>query len=652
MITLIILSASVVLQFIAGILALRLIYITGKNIAWLLLASALFIMAFRRFFPLCCILNGSQTYHDSLINQLAGLVISIFVVTGLLFIRPKLKQEKVIRTWSPENRLPLMVSGMFLIVALFMWLVEFIDIPHAVMGIPESAVNWQESLLETMLIGLLGIFVYSRMVKFIQTTHLNQKELRESEERFHSTLDKMIEGCQLIGFDWRYIYLNDSAARDGRSTKEALLGKTMMECYPGIEKTELFDKLRICMKERQTLRVENKFEYPDGSSSWFELSIQPVPEGIFILSLNITERKEAELEIKNLAKFPNENPNPVLRVTEEGILRYANPASKILLSQWAIRVGECVPNIWLDFVQETLKSKTIHEYEYAAGSFIYSFVFTPIAEYGYVNIYGYDITERNKLRTLRQKMVTELQIKNDELEQVLYATSHDLRSPLVNVQGFNRELDLAINELISVLSETPLPDEIQDKVKSILENEIPESIHYILLSTAKMDMLLKGLLRLSRVGLQKLKITPINMNALIANVMATLEILVKEKNIRIQVHELPACKGDGTLLNQVFTNVIENAIKYLDKERKGEIIISGWVEDKLVVYCVEDNGIGIEKNYLGVIFDMFHQLDPTQEGTGLGLTIMKRIVEKHQGSVSVESVIGKGSKFYIELPLL
>ena len=121
-----------------------------------------------------------------------------------------------------------------------------------------------------------------------------EEALRESEERFRSTLDGMMEGCQINGFNWRYLYVNDAMAQHGRRAKEELLGRTMMEMYPGIEDTEVFAYLRRCMEERIPHRMETEYTYPGGDKSWFELGIQPVPEGIFILSLDITERKRAE----------------------------------------------------------------------------------------------------------------------------------------------------------------------------------------------------------------------------------------------------------------------------------------------------------------------------------------------------------------------
>ena len=123
---------------------------------------------------------------------------------------------------------------------------------------------------------------------------------RQSEARYRAALDNMLEGAQIIGFDWRYLYLNDSAARYGRVSKGELLGHTVIEKYPGIEVTQMFTDMAGCMQSRQPHQGEYYFEYPDGSNAWFEFSIQAVPEGIFILSLDITARKESEEAIRRL----------------------------------------------------------------------------------------------------------------------------------------------------------------------------------------------------------------------------------------------------------------------------------------------------------------------------------------------------------------
>ncbi len=153
--------------------------------------------------------------------------------------------------------------------------------------------------LSNMLVFAILIVWNARFVQRSDTQRQQVEEARrESEGRYQRTLDNMMEGYQIIGFDWRYLYVNDSAARYGRQAKEELLGHTVMERYPGIEDTEMFAVLQHCMEHRTAQRAEFEFTYPDNTRAWFTFSIQPVPEGLFILTLDITEHKQAESALR------------------------------------------------------------------------------------------------------------------------------------------------------------------------------------------------------------------------------------------------------------------------------------------------------------------------------------------------------------------
>jgi PAS domain S-box-containing protein len=134
----------------------------------------------------------------------------------------------------------------------------------------------------------------------IDITERKQAEeaLRRSEERFRTTFDNMLEGAQIIGFDGRYLYVNDTAQAHSRRPKEELLGNRYTDVWPGSEDTHLFAMIKRCIEDRIPCRMQNEFVYADGAVRWFELSIQPIPEGIFILSFDITERKQAEIELR------------------------------------------------------------------------------------------------------------------------------------------------------------------------------------------------------------------------------------------------------------------------------------------------------------------------------------------------------------------
>jgi PAS domain S-box-containing protein len=165
-------------------------------------------------------------------------------------------------------------------------------------------------------------------------------QLRESEQRYRGVLSSMMEGCQIVDYDWRYIYVNDAAARQGRRPAEELLMQRMPEVYPGIENTGMFAVLEDCMRRRLSRRIENEFIFPDGSSGWFELSIQPVPEGLFLLSMDITDRKLAEAELKaseeKYRSLFDGVPDGVYRTTPEGRFLAANPALVHMLGYDAV----------------------------------------------------------------------------------------------------------------------------------------------------------------------------------------------------------------------------------------------------------------------------------------------------------------------------
>lgn len=116
-------------------------------------------------------------------------------------------------------------------------------------------------------------------------------------------LDNLLEGFQLIGFDWKYLYVNDAVVKQSRyASSDDLLGYTMMEKYPGIENSKMFEILNTCMTQRVSASFENQFTYPDGKLGWFELRMEPVPEGVVILSIDISERKKLDMDKKEYCK--------------------------------------------------------------------------------------------------------------------------------------------------------------------------------------------------------------------------------------------------------------------------------------------------------------------------------------------------------------
>ncbi|MCK5564425.1 MAG: PAS domain S-box protein [Planctomycetes bacterium] len=253
----------------------------------------------------------------------------------------------------------------------------------------------------------------------------------------------------------------------------------------------------------------------------------------------------------------------------------------------------------------------------------------------------------------REKLLKDISAKNEELKSIVYIASHDLKSPLVNITGFSDMLNKTCREITERLKDIDVRDEAMHRIVPLIDEEIPESLGFISAGTSKMKMLLDGLLQVSRVGSQEVDIDSLDMNKMVHDIADTFAFQIKEQDVSVTIEELPGCKGDEKLVNQVFSNIIGNAIKYFDPERKGSINITGRCDNSECIYCVEDNGIGIHKNHQGKVFELFHRLNPDDatDSQGLGLTITKRALDRNSGWTWVESEPGKGSKFFVSLPV-
>lgn len=249
-----------------------------------------------------------------------------------------------------------------------------------------------------------------------------------------------------------------------------------------------------------------------------------------------------------------------------------------------------------------------------------------------------------------REYVARLKQKNRELEQLVYAATHDLRSPLVNIQGFGHELASAIDELQTLLDDTTGVIAHENSHR-LLTREIPECLNFVISATGKMDSLLSGILEVSRTGRNEVRSEIVDMNRVAGKAWADAQERNHAAGGTIEVKNLPSCQGDSPALHMALVHILSNALQCCASGRTPAIVVRGRTVGRFVAYSVADNGPGIEPEHLGNIFNLFHRLDPGRPGgPGIGLTVVRMLVERLSGKVEVESEVGVGTTLTLVLP--
>jgi signal transduction histidine kinase len=242
----------------------------------------------------------------------------------------------------------------------------------------------------------------------------------------------------------------------------------------------------------------------------------------------------------------------------------------------------------------------------------------------------------------------ELAQKTEENELFIYSVSHDLRSPLVNLQGFSKELTRACGDLARQLQGDGVAPELRGSLMPLIEQDIPESVHFIRTAVTRASLIIDALLRLSRAGRVEYRWQLVSVQTVVANVLDAMRAAINERKAEVIVQPLTAAWGDPVAVEQIFANLIGNAVNYLDPRRPGRIEI-GMIEPG--TYFVRDNGLGIPASGLPKVFVAFQRLHGRlAQGEGIGLALVRRIVDRHHGEIWVDSTEGVGSTFFVRLP--
>jgi PAS domain S-box-containing protein len=267
-----------------------------------------------------------------------------------------------------------------------------------------------------------------------------------------------------------------------------------------------------------------------------------------------------------------------------------------------------------------------------------------------------DLEERVRQRTAElAERNLQLTQKTEENEMFVYSVSHDLRSPLVNLEGFSEELRLASQDLQAILADERIPDDLRRRAEELCESGIRESVGFVRTAVGRLSRIIDALLRLSRAGRVVYQPQVLDMNTIAQRVVDAMRRTAEERKAEVIVSELPPVWGDAAAAEQILANLVGNALNYLDPTRPGRVEVGALPDSespaKTRTYFVRDNGIGIPTAYQPKLFQALQRLHPDKApGEGIGLAIVRRVLERLNGTIRVESVAGTGTTFYFTLP--
>ena len=492
--------------------------------------------------------------------------------------------------------------------------------------------------------------------------------LRESEARFRQTFELAGSGMAHVSLDGRFLRVNRRLCEIlGRGAPE-LIGRSVKEIsHP--EDRDLTDSQRGRVREGQvdTVHFEKRYLRGDGGVVWVDLAVALARgaggEPLYEIAVfdDITERKQAdaalresEARFRSLTQLSSDwywEQDADFGLTfmsgRMGARTGLDPASYLGRKRWdqpALNLGEAD---WARHRAQLERHEPFRDFAMerpnpAGGSRWISVSGEPIFDEagrftGYRGV-GSDITARKRaeaeLRRAHDELAQkarELERSNSELEQFAYVASHDLQEPLRMVSSYTQLLARRYGEK--------------------LEGDAKEFMHYVVDGAARMKQLIEDLLAYSRVGTKGKQFRELELEAPLKRAVANLRAAIEESGASVTWDALPRVQADDVQLAQLFQNLIGNALKFRGAAAP-QVRVSAVEEEEHWKISVSDNGIGIEPQYFERIFMVFQRLHTKGDypGTGIGLAICKKVVERHGGRIWVESALGEGSRFHFTLP--
>lgn len=476
-----------------------------------------------------------------------------------------------------------------------------------------------------------------------------QTELAKSEEHYRLLFENSGFGITYFGLDGTLIDCNQTALDFIDGQVEDYLDKSAVSAFGDQIGSEILERIQRTINEEKPIFFEDRLELSH-CEKWFSTIFCVVenerkkPIGIQVVSQDITEKKNLEKELVSQAKFPEENPNPVLRAAQDGRILYANHGSRSILSKWRCDIGDHVPNEVFEVLRSCITKNHEEAIEVNVKGIIFNLFIVPIVEYGYVNIYGSDITNlrhaQKELQAYSKTLEKKVEKRSKELQEsreLLFkqeklavlgklsgGIAHDLRNPLAIINSAAYFISDQLNE----------------------NRELKECAEIIKDEVHKADHIISSLNNFAR---QKQPVkSPQALRDLI-NFLTSHH--PPPENIQLELNipdDFPSIDVDRQQILQAFTNLITNA--YQAMSHGGKLTITSKTNHENAIISFRDTGNGFSKEGIKNLYQPLYTSKP--EGIGFGLSIVKMLIESHQGTIELNNYPGKGAEFLISLPLI
>jgi PAS domain S-box-containing protein len=506
-------------------------------------------------------------------------------------------------------------------------------------------------------IGNLGV------IRDIKERKKAEEALKESEYFLDKIINSISDPVLVKDRQHRWVLLNDAYCQFMGYSREELLGKSDYNFFPKEEAEIFWEK----DEEVFNTNVENinEEEFTDSKNNlhtivtkktlYTDLSGKKYIVGIIQDITHIKEAqkalKKSEEKYRELVESANSS---IIKMDENGHITFFNEFAEKFFGFSKEEIidksvmGTIVPETdssgrnLRELINEILKDPEAYHYQENENitkdgrrvwvSWANRAIYNKNGLKGVLSV-GTDITQRKQIEKERKELIKELERSNYELQQFAYITSHDLQEPLRTITSFTQLLER--------------------RYKGQLDKNADEYIEFIVEGSSRMKEMIQGLLDYSKIGTKERKLEPVSTENILETVISNLNTSIEENNAVVTHDPLPEVMGDESQLIRLFQNLIGNAIKFRKRDVSPRIHISAVKDEKNnnYVFRFSDNGIGLDLKFKDRIFEVFKRLHTIDKfkGTGIGLAISKRIVERHGGQIWVESELGDGSTFYFTL---